>query len=102
MCIFEECKIQYFVEFFKFFQIFFKKPLDFLITNMYNVCQKGVSNICAKMGRPKSDNPKGTQLGVRLDAESLAKLDMVAKANSVTRAEALRRGIEIQYEHIKK
>ena len=58
--------------------------------------------MCAKMGRPKSEHPKETQLGVRLDDDMLHKLDMVAKVNSVTRTEALRRGIEIQYKHIKK
>lgn len=57
--------------------------------------------MCAKMGRPKLDNPKGTQLGVRLDDDMLNKLDAVAKVNSVTRAEAIRQGIELLYNHIK-
>ena len=70
---------------------------------MYNaVTVKGVTNLCAKMGRPKSEHPKGTKLTVRLDDEVLEKLDMVAEAKSITRTEALRQGIEIQYEHIKK
>ena len=54
------------------------------------------------MGRPKSKNPKVTQLGVRLDQETLAKLDAIAEINSVTRVEALRQGIEFLYERIKK
>ncbi len=49
------------------------------------------------MGRPKSDNPKSTQLAVRLDNETLSKLDKVAKANSETRVQTIRRGIDKLY-----
>ena len=54
------------------------------------------------MGRPKSDNPKAKQLGVRLDAESLRKLDENAKHYGETRTESLRRGIEEVNKGIKK
>lgn len=54
------------------------------------------------MGRPKIDNPKGTQLAVRLDAELLKKLDECANACNCTRAEALRRGIDSLYLSLKK
>ncbi len=47
-----------------------------------------------RTGRPKSDNPKSTQLAVRLDDETLKKLDEVAKSNSETRVQTIRRGIE--------
>ncbi len=50
-----------------------------------------------QMGRPKSDNPKSTQLAVRLDNETLSKLDKVAKANSETRVQTIRRGIDKLY-----
>lgn len=46
------------------------------------------------MGRPKSSNPKATQLAVRLDGETLRKLDENAAHFDETRAESLRRGIE--------
>lgn len=55
-----------------------------------------------RTGRPKSDNPKSTQLAVRLDAESLRKLDEVAKINAETRVQTLRRGIDKLYSEIKK
>lgn len=58
--------------------------------------------MCAKMGRPKLEHPKSTRFSVRLDDETVAKLDEVAKEKSVTRTDVLRKGIEIQYEHIKK
>lgn len=55
-----------------------------------------------RTGRPKSDNPKGKQLGVRFDKEQLEKLDTVAKYYKETRVESIRRGIENLYSEIKK
>ena len=46
-----------------------------------------------RTGRPKADNPKVKQLGVRLDAETLGKLDTLAEHYKETRVEVLRRGI---------
>ena len=56
----------------------------------------------AKMGRPKIDNPKSTQLAVRLDEELLKKLDENAKFFNESRAESLRRGVEFVNQAIKK
>ena len=53
-------------------------------------------------GRPKSDNPKSTQLAVRLDKETLNKLDAVAEHNLETRVQTIRRGIDRLYSDIKK
>ena len=53
-------------------------------------------------GRPKIENPKSTQLAVRLDDEMLEKLDKVASANSETRVQTIRRGIEKLYSELKK
>lgn len=55
-----------------------------------------------KMGRPKSDNPKATQIGVRLDEEMLKKLDENAAFFEETRVASLRRGIELVNQAIKK
>ncbi len=55
-----------------------------------------------RTGRPKSDNPKGKQLGVRFDKEELKKLDMVAEHYNETRVSSIRRGIEKLYSEIKK
>lgn len=54
-----------------------------------------------RTGRPKSENPKSTQLAVRLDEETLGKLDEVAKVNSETRVQTIRRGIEKLYSELK-
>lgn len=56
----------------------------------------------AKMGRPKSDNPKGTQISVRLTDEELKRLDENAQYYEETRAQSLRRGIEEVRKGIKK
>ena len=69
---------------------------------MYNLCQRGVSNICAKMGRPKLDDPKTTCITLKVDKETLNKLDEIVKANSLTRSQVIRQGIELLYRHIKK
>lgn len=50
-----------------------------------------------RTGRPPSNNPKSTQLAVRLDDETLSKLDALAKRYNETRVQILRRGIEKLY-----
>lgn len=54
-----------------------------------------------RTGRPKSDNPKSTQIAVRLDKITLEKLDKVAQSNSETRVQTIRRGIEKLYSELK-
>lgn len=55
-----------------------------------------------RTGRPKSDKPKRTQLGVRFDKEQLEQLDVVANHYGETRAESIRRGVQRLYSEIKK
>lgn len=57
--------------------------------------------MAAQMGRPKSDKPKATQIGVRLDDETLKKLDENAAYYNETRVSSLRRGIELVNQGIK-
>lgn len=54
------------------------------------------------MGRPKSENPKATQVSARLDAETMQKLKENAEHYSETYAQSLRRGIETLNKAIKK
>lgn len=56
----------------------------------------------APMGRPKSDNPKSTQLAVRLDKETLEKLDACVAAYGGTRVQIIRQGIEKLFSEMKK
>lgn len=55
-----------------------------------------------RIGRPKSENPKAKQLGVRLDKETLDKLDVVSEYYKETRVASIRRGIEKLFSDIKK
>ena len=47
----------------------------------------------AKMGRPKSENPKGYQIGVRFDAKEKSALETYAADNQITVAETVRRAV---------
>lgn len=55
-----------------------------------------------RTGRPKAENPKNGFVGVRLDAETIRKLDEVATETESTRSEIIRQGIEMVYEENKK
>lgn len=55
-----------------------------------------------RTGRPKSENPKSTQIVVRIDKDMVQKLDTVASANSETRVQTIRRGIDKLYSELKK
>jgi len=54
-----------------------------------------------RTGRPKSDNPKMKQLGVRCDQELLDKLDTLTEYYQEDTAKVIRRGIEKLYSDIK-
>ena len=47
------------------------------------------------MGRPKADTPKNNDVKVRLDDSTHAKLLSYCKENGLTKAEAIRKGIEL-------
>lgn len=48
-----------------------------------------------RTGRPKAENPKSVDVKVRLDEQTNKQLLAHCKAHGITRAEALRRGIEL-------
>ncbi len=53
-----------------------------------------------RTGRPKSNNPKIKQLGVRFNADDLNKLDILTAYYNETRVEVLRRGVEKLYSEL--
>ncbi len=55
-----------------------------------------------KKGTKLTDNPKDYMLRVRLDRETLEKLDTVCKESNISRSEVVRNGIEGQYQKTKK
>ena len=54
-----------------------------------------------KMGQKIKDNPKDFMLRVRIDEETLERLDYSAEKFDVSRSEIVRRGIEDEYQKAK-
>ena len=48
-----------------------------------------------RTGRPKAENPKDVRFSIRLDAETDQRLDDYCAKNNITRAEAIRKGINL-------
>ena len=55
-----------------------------------------------RTGRPKLENVKDARIGVRLDRETVRKLDEVVAIRNESRSEVIRRGIENEYRDAKK
>ncbi len=53
-------------------------------------------------GRPPIENPKDTMIRVRMDKETMEKLDACAEALNTSRSDVIRQGIEKIAEEIKK
>lgn len=51
-----------------------------------------------KIGRPKSDNAKGTMLRVRIDDDMVQKLEIASKKLNMTKSDVVRNGIENEYQ----
>nr|DAM12681.1 MAG TPA: Alginate and motility regulator [Caudoviricetes sp.] len=51
-----------------------------------------------KMGQKITDNPKNKLIQVRMDKETVEKLDYLAAEQNSDRSKIIRQGIEIQYE----
>lgn len=55
-----------------------------------------------KKGTKLTDNPKDYMLRVRMDKEVVNKLDVICGMQNISRSEAVRNGIELQYQKLKK
>ena len=55
-----------------------------------------------KKGSKLTDKPKDTMLRVRIDKETVEKLDYVSETLGVSKSEIVRIGINEQYEKVKK
>ena len=51
-----------------------------------------------KMGQKLTDNPKDKRIQIRMDSETLDKLDCLVAEQNSDRSKIIRQGIEIQYE----
>ena len=54
-----------------------------------------------RTGRPLKENPKDTRIQIRLDKDTLKKLDECADEKSTTRSDVIRQGIDLVYAEIK-
>ena len=54
-----------------------------------------------KKGTKLTDTPKNYMLRVRLDDETVKKLDTLCKEQNKSRSEVVRQGIDIQYQQVK-
>lgn len=54
-----------------------------------------------KKGSKLTDNPKDTMLRVRIDKETVEKLDFIAETLNLSKSEVVRKGIDEQYQKIK-
>ncbi len=54
-----------------------------------------------KMGRPPSDNPKNETLRIRVDADTIKKLDDCSEKLETNRSEVVRKGIDMVHESLK-
>lgn len=52
------------------------------------------------MGRPHSDNPKDYNTRIRMTEEERQKLDFCAEKTGMTKADIIRRGIELVYQEL--
>lgn len=50
-----------------------------------------------KMGQKLTDNPKDKLIQIRMDKETVGKLDSLVKEQGSNRSKVIRQGIEIQY-----
>lgn len=55
-----------------------------------------------KMGQKLTDNPKDKLIQVRMDRETVEKLDCLATEQGSDRSKIIRQGIELQYKERKK
>ena len=51
-----------------------------------------------RTGRPKSDNSKDTMFRVRLDDETVQKLEFASEQLNITTSDVFRNGIESEYQ----
>ena len=55
-----------------------------------------------KMGRPPSNNPKSETLRIRVDSDTIKKLDECSLALDTNRSDVVRKGIDKVYDDLSK
>lgn len=55
-----------------------------------------------RMGQKLTDNPKDKRIEIRMDKETVRKMDCLVSEQNSDRSKIIRQGIEIQYEQMSK
>jgi len=78
------------------FDIFYEKSIDFWFSLMYNISmvQKKGESMEKKMGRPPKPNSNTVGLTVKINAESMKKLEIYCDREHISKGEAVRRMID--------
>lgn len=58
---------------------------------------KGDDKVSPKMGQKLTDNPKDKRIEIRMDKETVRKMDCLVSEQNSDRSKIIRQGIEIQY-----
>ena len=75
--------------------------IDFVRAFCYIECTdklKGGDKVSPKMGQKLTDNPKDKRIEIRMDKETVRKMDCLVSEQNSDRSKIIRQGIEIQYE----
>lgn len=64
---------------------------------------KGVNDICArKKPGPHPENPLDTEIKLRIDKQTLEKIEFCKKELHTTRSDVLRKGVQYLYDELQK
>ena len=83
------------------FTAFFILGIDSVRTSCYIECTdklKGDDKVSPKMGQKLTDTPKDKRTEIRMDKETVRKMDCLVSEQNSDRSKIIRQGIEIQYE----
>ena len=84
---------------------FFIKSIDNFVPTNYNKIvptRKGGVNLVLKKGTKLTDNPKDSTVKVRMDKDTMNKLDKCVEVLGSNRSEVIRAGIKKIYDELKK
>ena len=68
-----------------------------MVTRLYNNCvtKKRGDDMVAKVGRPKSENPKNRRVSIKLTESEFQNLEEVANKKQLSKTQAILKGIDL-------
>lgn len=68
---------------------------------LYVYTKREVMKVSPRTGRPKAEHPKSAQLKIRVDNETLEKLNTCCEKTGATKSAVVRQGIEMVWQSVK-